>query len=98
MKSVHLLGMFLGACILASCTIYGDAPVQGAVDKVSPADLHAAVAAVQSFRHEQKIYSIRVVNADEIWLYYTPLRDGSYWIARRTGGKWTEDGGMVVVE
>lgn len=75
--------------------MYEDAPVYGAFRKISVADLRAAIAAVQSFRHERKIWSIRVVSADEVWLYYTPDREGSYWVARRRNGKWKEDGGML---
>lgn len=86
------------ACSLASCSLYGDAPVYGAFYRVSSGDLRAASVAVQKSHHPEKIYAYRVISADEIWLYYTPDEDGSYYAARRTKGRWENAEGAIVLK
>ena len=74
---------------LTGCAVYGDAHVYGAYYLVSADDLHAAtVAAQEQSRDPERIYAYRVVNADEIRLYFTESEmNGSYHTVERVKGK-----------
>jgi hypothetical protein len=63
-----LLGM---ACIAtSSCVMYGDVRVLGRQHDVTMADIRAAIDA--DYKPHGTPSEIRVVNKDEIWLYYNP--------------------------
>jgi hypothetical protein len=71
------------ALCLTGCSLYRDAQVYGAFYRVSREDLHAAFTAAQRHHGDTKIYALRVISADEVWLYYTPDPDGSYYAMHR---------------
>ena len=74
----------------SSCVMYGDVPVSGRRHDVTMADIHAAIDA--DYRPHGTPSEIRVVNKDEIWLYYNPPDrrdiDIGHHVIKRIGGKW----------
>jgi hypothetical protein len=87
---------FAVATVVAACRTYDGVPVRGAFAGVSPADLRAATVAVQPFLHGRP-GAYEIVSESEIRVLYTADPNSSYRIARKSDGKWHEDGGAVVL-
>jgi len=82
--------------ISIGCRTYNGIVIRGALGKVSPADLEAATAAVRPFLHGLP-GGYEIVSETEIHVLYTSDPDSSYRTARKSGGKWREAGGAVVL-
>ena len=87
---------FVVASVLAACRTYDGIPVRGSFARVSPADMRAATVAVQPFLHGRP-GAYQIVSETEIHVLYTADPHSSYRIARKSGGKWREDGGAIVL-
>jgi hypothetical protein len=92
----HWFLLFAVAGVVASCRTYDGIPVHGSFARVSPADMRAATVAVQPFLHGRP-GGYEIVSETEIHVLYTAEPDSSYRIARKSGGKWREDGGAIVL-
>ena len=87
---------FAVASVVAACRTYDSIPVRGSFARVSPADMRAATVAVQPFLHGRP-GAYEIVSENEIHVLYSAEPDSSYRIARKSGGKWREDGGAIVL-
>ena len=87
---------FAVAAVLDGCRTYDGIPVRGSFASVSPADMRAATVAVQPFLHGRP-GAYEIVSESEIHVLDTADPDSSYRIARKSGGKWREDGGAIVL-
>jgi hypothetical protein len=87
---------FAVAALVAGCRTYDGSPVRGSFARISPADMHAATVAVQPFVHGRP-GAYEIVSENEIHVLYTADPDSSYRIARKSSGKWHEDGGAIVL-
>jgi hypothetical protein len=92
----RLLLLFAIASLVVGCRTYDGVTVRGAFANVLPADLRAATAAVRPFLHGPP-GAYEIVSENEIHVLYTADPDSSYRIARKSGGKWREDGGAIVL-
>jgi hypothetical protein len=88
--------LFAVASVVAACRTYDGIPVRGSFASVSLADMRAATVAVQPFVHGRP-GAYEIVSENEIHVLYTADPDSSYRIARKSGGKWQEDGGAIVL-
>ena len=80
---------------LASCRTYDGKPIWGTFARVSPEDLRAATIAVRPFLRSPGGYEI--ISETEIHVLERADRDSSYRIARKSGGRWREAGGAIVL-
>jgi len=88
--------VFALVSVVAGCRTYDGIPIRGAFAKVSPADLRAATVAVRPFLHGRP-GAYEIVSENEVHVLYTADQDSSYRIARKSGSKWQEDGGAIVL-
>lgn len=88
--------VFAVASFVAGCRTYDGIPVRGSFARVSPADMRAATVAVQAFLHGRP-GAYEIVSESEIHVLDTADPDSSYRIARKSDGKWRENGGAIVL-
>lgn len=92
LKMMRVAVLLLVALLLSGCATHRGIPLDGATGAVSGADLDAVVAAtMRSERRPERVYGLKVVGRDEVWLYphsrSSPFY-GTYYIVRRIRGVW----------
>jgi hypothetical protein len=85
------IALLLAVCALAGCVTYNGAPVYGRTNLVSASELSSAVSVVLREFPDTKIFALRVVSANEIWLYFTQ-NEQNFFAIHRSRGRWTVTG------
>ena len=97
-RALSVMVTALAAALVVGCSYHAGAKVYGLSFLASRDDLRAATAAARDADPTRTMYSYRVISRDEIWLYDTDDRDGSYLIAQRINGKWQCRDKMFVIK